>query len=129
MSVVFLDANVFLDALLHSNEYEDANAILDATNKKLALVYTTAACLQNVIYFLYKAGISNKSIINIMDVLLRDISLAQTNEKVFLSGLNAGFTDLEDAIQYHTALSIKDIDYFITSNIRDYKKPCLHCRL
>ncbi len=36
--------------------------------------------------------------------------------------LHAGFLDLEDAVQYHTALQIKGIDYFITSNIKDYKK-------
>jgi hypothetical protein len=36
--------------------------------------------------------------------------------------VHAGFTDLEDAIQYHTALAVKEIDYFITSNTRDYKK-------
>ena len=73
-------------------------------------------------YLLSKAGISNGSIINIIDVLLKYISLAQTNEKNFLSGLYAGFTDLEDAIQYYTALAVKDIGYFITSNIKDYKK-------
>ena len=122
MNVVFIDANVFLDALLHRNEYEASEAILDAANERLIFIYTSAACLQNVMYFLSKAGISNGSIINIIDVLLKYISLAQTNEKNFLSGLYAGFTDLEDAIQYHTALAVKDIDYFITSNIKDYKK-------
>lgn len=122
MSMVFLDANVFLDALLQRNEYKASGVILDDADKRLLLIYTTASCLQNVMYFLSKAGISNGSIINIMAVLLQYVSLAQTNEKNFISGLHAGFTDLEDAIQYHTALAVKDIDFFITSNIKDYKK-------
>jgi predicted nucleic acid-binding protein len=32
MSVVFLDANIFLDALLKRNEHENAGAILDKAN-------------------------------------------------------------------------------------------------
>jgi hypothetical protein len=37
-----------------------------------------------------------------------------------------GFTDFENAIQYHTALAVRDMDYFITSNTRDYKKSLPH---
>lgn len=126
MSAVFLDANVFLDALLQRSEYEDAGKILNEANKGIVTVYTTAGCLQNVIYFLSKAKVNNSSIIEIISTLLNYISLSQTNEKVFLLGLHAGFSDLEDAIQYHTALAIKNIDYFITSNIKDYKRALPH---
>ncbi|HEX5153237.1 MAG TPA: PIN domain-containing protein [Parafilimonas sp.] len=122
MNVAFLDANVFLDALLQRGEYEDAGKILNDANKGMVTVYTSAACLQNVIYFLSKAKITNNSIVDIMNVLLRYVALAQTTEKNFLLALHAGFTDLEDAIQYYTALGVKDMDYFITSNIKDYKK-------
>ena len=122
MNVVFLDANVFLDALLQRGEYEHSGKILNDADKRMVNVYTSAACLQNVIYFLSKAKISNNSIIDIMNVLLRYVSLAETTENFFLLALHAGFSDLEDAIQYHTALAVKDIDYFISSNTGDYKK-------
>jgi hypothetical protein len=48
--------------------------------------------------------------------------LSSPDERIFTSALHAGFSDLEDAVQYHTALHIKDINYFITSNIKDFKK-------
>src|SRR5678816_3053882 len=101
MNVVFLDANVFLDALLQRGEYEHSGKILNDADKRMVNVYTSAACLQNVIYFLSKTKISNNSIIDIMNVLLRYVSLAETTENFFLLALLAGFSDLEDAIQYH----------------------------
>jgi hypothetical protein len=40
----------------------------------------------------------------------------------FQKALSAGFSDHEDAVQYYTALTASGIDYFITSNIKDFKK-------
>jgi predicted nucleic acid-binding protein len=122
MNSVFIDANVFLDAVLQRGEYEPSGLILDYAGKNAVTAYTTAANLQNVIYFLKKAGVNTKSIINIMDSFFEYLFIAQTTEKHFLAGLHAGFTDLEDAIQYYTALNAKNMDFFITSNTKDFKK-------
>jgi len=122
MTVAFLDANVFLDALLQRNEYDSCGMILKEADRKQIIIYTTAANLQNVIYFLSKSRIALHDIRSTIDLLLKSVSIVHTTEKIFLSGLHSGFTDLEDAIQYYTALSVNDMDYFITSNIKDYKK-------
>jgi hypothetical protein len=50
------------------------------------------------------------------------IQFAETSKSSFSQALNTGFTDLEDAVQYCTALQIKGVDYFLTSNTRDYRK-------
>jgi hypothetical protein len=39
-----------------------------------------------------------------------------------ITGLHAGFNDLEDALLYYTALTIEGITHFVTSNVKDFKK-------
>lgn len=65
---------------------------------------------------------NNAEIIDLIDLTLTYCQLANTSNAAFRQALRAGFTDLEDAVQYYTALEVKGIDYFITSNTKDYKK-------
>lgn len=58
----------------------------------------------------------------ILELILSYTQLSYTSNQSFKSALQAGFNDLEDAIQYYTALDAGSIDYFITSDIKDYKK-------
>ena len=130
MNIVFLDANVFLDAILkRTDNYEACQFLLTESRNSLLRLKTSPSCLLHVIYFLKKAGIDNSAVIPIMENLLRVVSLASADEKIFQTALQAGFSDLEDAIQYHTALQVNDIDYFITSNIKDYKKALPQLRV
>ena len=123
MNIVFLDANVFLDAILkRTDNYEACQFILAESGNNLLRLKTSPSCLLHVIYFLKKAGIGNVAVIPIIESLLRIVSLAPADEKTFQTALQAGFSDLEDAVQYYTALHVSDIDYFITSNTKNFKK-------
>lgn len=44
-----------------------------------------------------------------------------TNE-VIRQSFRADFKNYEDAIQYHSALSIPDLDFIVTRNTKDFKK-------
>lgn len=122
MIAVFLDSNVFLDALLQRNDFKDAETILQLSEKAELKINTTPACLLNVIYFLQKAGIPHNAVIQILAELLDSISLVLTNKDIFLKAIHAEFTDIEDSVQYYSALSVTNMDFFITSNIKDLKK-------
>jgi predicted nucleic acid-binding protein len=123
MNIAFLDANVFLDAILkRTDNYKFCQSLFDESQSGLLKLTTTPSCLLNVIYFLQKAGIANPVIIQIIEDILKLVSLHAPGEATFLTALHAGFADLEDAVQYYTALQVKGIDYFITSNTKDYKK-------
>ena len=121
---IFADTNVFLDYLLkRTPEWEYAREIFAMAERKQILIVTSSSSLVNVLYGLkQQKKLTQQDIISIITYLLGYTRLLQTGESTFIETLAAGFTDLEDAIQYHTALAVKDIDYFITSNIRDYKK-------
>ena len=121
---VFANTNVFLDYLLkRTPEWEFAKEIFALAERKQILVVTSSSSLVNVLYGLkQQKRLTQKDIISIITYLLDYIRLLQTGESTFIEALAAGFTDLEDAIQYYTALVVKDIDFFITSNLREYKK-------
>nr|WP_152541971.1 hypothetical protein [Pedobacter sp. V48] len=44
---------------------------------------------------------------------------------VIRQSLKTDFKDYEDAIQYHSALSIPDLDFIVTRNTKDFKKSKL----
>jgi predicted nucleic acid-binding protein len=120
--LLFADTNVFLDAFLQRKAGRDCKQILILAEKAVVKLYTSPSCLLTVIYFLQKSGMPAKVIRESIADLLKLLSLKSPDEKDFLTSLNAGFPDLEDAVQYQTALQIKGIGYFITSNIKDFKK-------
>lgn len=121
--LLFADTNVFLDALLQRKAGRECKQILILAEKAVVKLYTSSSCLLTVIYFLQKSGMPAKVIRESVADLLKLLSLKSPDEKAFFASLNAGFPDLEDAVQYQTAFQIKGIDYFITSNIKDFKKP------
>ena len=122
MIAVFLDSNVFLDALLQRNEFKEAETILQLNEKAELKISTTPACLLNVIYFIRKAGIPHNAVVQILAELLETVSLVPTSKDIFLRAIHGEFTDIEDAVQYYSALSVTNMDFFITSNIKDFKK-------
>jgi predicted nucleic acid-binding protein len=125
-SIVFADTNLFLDAFLNRKPHDiDCIEILDLARSKKIKVYTSSVCLLTIMYFLQKSGITRDDLITIITQLLTFVSLISPTEQTFKTALSVNFTDLEDAVQYYTALEVKGVDYFITSNIKDYKKATI----
>ncbi len=120
--LVFADTNVFLDALLERSAGKDCKEILRFAERKNIKLLTSSASIQTIIYILQKAKLKNDAIILLIENLLKLVTLTSPDESIIKAALHAGFNDLEDAIQYFTAKNIKGIDYFVTSNIKDFKK-------
>jgi predicted nucleic acid-binding protein len=120
---LFVDTNVYLDYLMHrGTEWQQAENILELAEKDNIELFTSASCLLNLMYIMRSNKLPNKEIIIHVTNILTYSKLVNPDNTVFQTALSTGFTDPEDAVQYHTALQIRAIDYFITSNTKDYKK-------
>lgn len=120
---VCADANVFLDGLLQRGDMGLACLeIIEFAESDELVLFISASNLMNVIYFLEKANKPNNEIILAVKNLLSFTTIISPNNATVINALDADFNDIEDGIQYHTALQIKEMDYFITSNVKDYKK-------
>ncbi|HXL55753.1 MAG TPA: PIN domain-containing protein [Chitinophagaceae bacterium] len=120
---IFLDTNIFLDVFLErTSDWQDAETVLQLAAQNRIDVFTSANNLINVTYALRKQKLTQAEVITLMELTLTYVEFADTSKSAFGQALKAGFTDLEDAVQYYTALQIKGVDYFLTSNTKDYKK-------
>lgn len=123
---IFVDTNVFLDAYLERTvNWQDSEGILQLAAMEQITLYTSAINIVNIIYVLGKQKLNNTEIIDTIDLTLTYSELVNTSNAAFRQALRAGFTVLEDAVQYYTALEVKGMDYFITSNTKDYKKATI----
>lgn len=120
---LFIDTNVYLDYLMNrGKEWQHAENILELAENNRIEIFTSASSLLNLIYVMRSYKLTNNEIVVHVNNILRYSKLANPDNTVFQTALSVGFPDLEDAVQYYTALHIKGIDYFITSNTKDYKK-------
>lgn len=118
MKRLFLDTNIVIDVLEAREPYcDDAVQLFTmAYNKKVKLIvspttYSTAA------YLLRKHGLGE---VHRLLTNFRQLShVATTNEKVVDNSLASKFEDIEDAIQYYTAVNSK-ADIIITRNGKDF---------
>ncbi|MGI8636721.1 MAG: type II toxin-antitoxin system VapC family toxin [Segetibacter sp.] len=123
---IFIDTNVFLDAFLERTpHWKDAEIIMKLAESKQLDLFTSANNLVNTMYVLRRQQLATTQIIQILELILSYTQLSYTSNQSFKSALQAGFNDLEDAIQYYTALDAGSIHYFITSDIKDYKKASI----
>ena len=120
---LFIDTNVYLDYLMNrGKEWQHAENILELAENNKIEIFTSASSLLNLMYVMRSYKMTNNEIVGHVNNILRYSKLANPDNTVFQTALSVGFPDLEDAVQYYTALHIKGIDYFITSNTKDYKK-------
>lgn len=59
-----------------------------------------------------------------MKKLRQLVTVLPVDDRIVALALDGGFTDFEDALQYHTALA-NGISCLVTRNTRDYRKPVI----
>lgn len=111
-SKIFLDANVLLDFLLKRTDYNDSKKIIQLVIDKRIRAFITPAIVHIVAYWVVKAyGIEKTK--ELLLTLLADITVIDSSHQITLTALHSKIDDIEDALQYYTAIHYK-IDYFIS---------------
>ena len=122
---VFLDANVCLDFLLQRNGFEPAEAVIDRILNKEIKAFITPTVLHIIVFYLGKVH-SNEIVKAIILHLLTDIDIIDCSKETAISAVGSKFTDIEDALQYYTAIHHK-MDFFLTNdkNLKKQELPVL----
>jgi predicted nucleic acid-binding protein len=113
-SKIFLDANILLDLTLKRESYPVVSQIFTKVINAEIRAYTSPSIIHIVGYWLTKAYGPAKAK-ELLLTLLADIRVIEMNHEVTLHALNSKMTDIEDALQYYTALHHK-LDIFISSD-------------
>jgi predicted nucleic acid-binding protein len=111
-SKIFIDANVLLDLTLKREHFESAEKIIELMLKGEVSIFVTPTILHIVGYWLTKAYGSAMAK-ELLLTLLADINVIDIPHEIALAALHSKIDDIEDALQYYTAIHNK-IDYFIS---------------
>ncbi len=112
---VFIDTNVLLDVLAHRKPfYPEAERIWSLAESGRLEGYVSAISFNNCYYIIHKYA-GRKSADKAIR-LLRDIfSPVDLTAQVINQAIDAGFSDFEDAIQFHSAVHAQ-VTCIITRN-------------
>jgi len=111
---VFLDANILLDFTLKRKEYASAKALIKLGIDSLIQLHITPSVLHITAYWVSKSYGLDKAK-ELLPALLNDIRLIDCDHATALMAINSKMTDIEDALQYYTALKY-NMSYFISSD-------------
>jgi predicted nucleic acid-binding protein len=121
---VFVDTDIVLDLLTGRQPFHQSAAQLFSLVERGDLkACVSSLTFANLFYILRKETSAPKAI-EILKKLRQLVTVLAVDDGIVAKALDAGFTDFEDALQYHTALG-KGIDTLVTRNVRDYRKPAI----
>ena len=111
-SKLFLDANVLLEYFLHRQNREFVRDIFVQAESGTIKAFTSTSIIQICGYFLQKEY-GKETTIKILLGLLYEVGVIDCKHNSVVMALNSSISDIEDAIQYYSALQHK-MDYYIT---------------
>lgn len=109
---VFLDANILLDFTLKREEYEQSRQIIELAVDGSIQAFITPSIVHILGYWLTKAY-GNAKAKELLLTLMADITVIDLPHEIVLNALHSKINDIEDALQYYTALHHR-LDYFIS---------------
>ena len=118
---VFVDTDIIYDLLAKRDPfYSSAAHLFTLADEGKVQIFISAFSLTNIHYLIAKHQSESqaKQILRKFKVLVHVTSLT---EKIIDLALNSDFEDLEDAIQYFSAIQ-NDIEILLTRNLKDFKK-------
>jgi len=115
---IFIDTNVFLDAILNRDNGLSKNVIkhLELLNTEISL---SDISVINIAYIVRKE-FTKDEIKNIINLLIKRYNIISANSEIILNANSSNFKDFEDGVQYFCAREI-EADLIITRNKKDFK--------
>jgi len=117
----FFDTNVLFDFLADRKPFSDqAEILFEYKQQKKINIYVSAISFNNLYYIINKIDGHGKAI-KLLTELADLVIIISLNNLIIQDSLKSDLSDFEDAIQYYSALSVKNIEGIITRNAKDFK--------
>ena len=121
MTDLFVDTDIIIDLLSDRKDFSFYAAKLFSLGvEKKVQLFTSSNSIATTYYILsqrMKISNADKLIYNI----LKHLDIVPVTKVILEKAFTSKFRDIEDAIQYFSAMEKGDIEYIITRNIGDYK--------
>jgi len=125
MKKIFVDTNIVIDLLSRREPFfEEASTLFSLADKKQIELTLSSLTIANTSYALLRQMDSNKAK-SILRKLRLIVKILPLDDKIIGLAINDdSFTDLEDGLQYFTALE-NGQELIITRNLKDFKNSKL----
>jgi predicted nucleic acid-binding protein len=121
MKKIFIDTNIIVDLLIERVPFSKyAIQIFKKAEDQSVILYTSSHSIATTHYIL-KKYIEETKLREILNDLLDLVNVIPVDIEILRSGLNSKYKDFEDSIQIYCANTIKDINFIITRNLKDFK--------
>ena len=118
---VFVDTDVVLDLLTKREPFfQSAILLFNLAEQKEIDAYISPVSISNLYYILRKTS-GNAAAISAINTLRLILGIAPMDQRMVDIALASGFDDIEDALQYYTAVE-NNMEVVIIRNVKDYKK-------
>ena len=118
MTKLFLDTNIVIDLLERREPFcQDAVRLFSLAYNKQVQLFVSPMTFATTSYLLRRHG--SEGVRNLLANFRQLVHVATTSERTIDDSLASQFSDLEDAMQYYTALKAKT-DIIITRNGKDF---------
>lgn len=125
----FIDSDIILDFLMEREPYYAVSKdLFERKSGGEINICTTATVILNVQYISQKIVGKEKSIQLIKKLVLL-FNIIFTSKETILKAYDSGFSDVEDAVQYYSAVADRSVDFFVTRNTKDYKMADEHLKI
>lgn len=116
---VYFDSNVLLDFFLERGT-TGITELFESIDQRKIIGFVSISSIQICIYFLEKSkGLEATKAI--LEMIILNFELLEANKNTLIKAIKSDFGDLEDALQYFTALE-NDISVIVTSDNGFLKK-------
>lgn len=120
MRKVFIDTNVLLDLLLEREPWaKDVAMLFSMADRKEITLYCCSLSFSTAVYLMQRFKCSRKMIISKLSIVKSLCTVTTVDASVIDRVLQSGFDDLEDAMQYYSALSA-GAEIILTRNEKDF---------
>lgn len=120
MKRIFIDTNILLDLLLERQPWvNQASVLFSMADRKDIKLLCCSLSFSTAIYLMERLKYERKEIIKKLAIVKSLCSVTTVDESVIDRVLQSDFLDLEDSLQYYSALSAK-ADVIVTRNKKDY---------
>ncbi|MBP5663720.1 MAG: PIN domain-containing protein [Bacteroidales bacterium] len=116
---LFLDTNIVIDFLARREEFQSAANILQLGMENKVDLYITGLTVANITYIL-RSQLGKDKVKDVLYSLCSFIHIAPITENETSKAFETENPDLEDAIQYYSAVSVS-ADYIITRDPKHFK--------
>ena len=114
------DVNICLDVLMDRKPFVEYSGRIFEEAEEGNLILMISGLSFDTLFYVMRPSIGAKKATELLRLLCSQIKIGTIDDKVVKQALDAGWTDLEDALQYYCARE-NGCDYLVTRNQKDFK--------